>query len=125
MPDLSTPQARLKYFIEQKCNNNMDEFSRQIGRGNGFIKKYVKPDGSWLGGEAIASLGKAGLNPIWYLTGKGDMCLDSQSSVVLIPDITNMSIADFKQKELEMQRAKQELEDALEKINKIEKLFGE
>lgn len=77
---LSTPQQRLKLFINERFAKQKD-FADALGISTGDVPKYLKNDGSvFQTPEKIGKLTDLGLNTQWYFTGEGEMLLSDKEN---------------------------------------------
>lgn len=74
---MGTTVKRIKKYIDLKGINNR-KFEESVGFSNGAFASQYKNDGS-IGVDKVEKILQiySDLNPIWLLTGKGHMLLDS------------------------------------------------
>lgn len=70
--DETTPQVRLRRFIESKFNSQR-EFAKAMGMTSQNLNQYLNLNRVFSNYTQITALKKLGLNPEWYIDGKGDM----------------------------------------------------
>ncbi|WP_040559527.1 hypothetical protein U8527_19365 [Kordia algicida OT-1] len=77
---------RIIIFIKHK-NMSMRSFDMSIKVGNGYTSKQSKSNAS-IGSDVLERIIDTypELNPLWLITGKGDMILDVNSSGEPLPD---------------------------------------
>lgn len=76
---MNTPQQRLEYFINQRFKSK-SEFARKMGDSPQMLNKYLNQGAVFSNWHKIHRLKELGLNPEWYLTGKGQM--DTQEAII-------------------------------------------
>lgn len=77
---------RIILFIRHK-NLSMRAFDMSIGVGNGYTSKQSK-SGASVGSDVLERIIDIypDLNPLWLITGKGNMILDIEKSEEPLPD---------------------------------------
>jgi hypothetical protein len=76
---------RIEEFIRVK-DISFNAFDQSIGSGSGYISKQIRNRAS-VGADVIEKMIQAyeDINPLWLITGKGDMFLDTDSQLVNEP----------------------------------------
>ena len=110
---------RLKQLVQHCAGGTIARFAQEIGQKHNTFQDYLKPSGQYkiklsMLYEILAKYPE--INPIWLLTGEGEMLENEKSSLKLQPEELDEKLTPTQREMLSYRRTMQELGAPAERI---------